>query len=131
MTVVSNRVREYIPLREGRAVGAFFYNGMSVEFDDVLLNHVQIVIVQQFRMQRSFPISWLDALGDGNGRSSLWLTPAVPFYFKFAGSRVPAIELEWLARLTVSANSSAGLVVMDRNGRPIRAAHVVKPGQRH
>jgi len=103
-------------------VGVFSYEAVSVEFDDVTLTHLQIVIVHQFRHQRSFPISWLDALNDGNGRSSLWLTPGVPFYFKFAGSRVPEIDREWVARLSESATSSAGLIVRDREGRALRAA---------
>jgi hypothetical protein len=102
-------------------VGVFNYEAVSVEFDDVLLTHLQIVIVHQFRHQRSFPISWIDALSDGNGRSSLWLTPGVPFYFKFAGSRVPEIDRDWIARLSESATSSPGLIVTDRAGRAVRA----------
>ena len=102
-------------------MGVFHYEAVSVEFEDVLLTHLQIAIVQQFRHQRSFPMSWLDALNDGNGRSSLWLAPTVPFYFKFAGSRVPEIDVDWVKRLTESAMSSAGLIVMDRTGRPVRA----------
>lgn len=87
---------------------------------------VVVMNAQQFRHQRSFPMSWLDALNDGNGRSSLWLTPEVPFYFKFAGSRVPAIELDWVKRLSESATSSAGLIVTDRTGRPVRAERSVR-----
>jgi hypothetical protein len=112
-------------------VGVFHYEAVSVEFDDVLLTHLQIVIVQQFRHQRSFPVSWLDALSDGNGRSSLWLTPGVPFYFKFAGSRVPEIDTDWIKHLSDSATSSAGLIVTDRAGRPVRAVHSARgPGPR-
>ncbi len=109
-------------------MGTFYYDGVTVEFDDVVLSHLQIVIVQQFRRQRSFPMAWLDALADGNGRSSLWLTPSVPFYCKFAGSKVPAIDPAWIARLTEAAGSGAGLIVVDPSGRPIRATHVTRPG---
>jgi hypothetical protein len=107
-------------------VGALKYEAVTVEFDDVLLTHLHVVIVQQFRHQRSFPMSWLDALNDGDGRSTLWLTPVVPIYFKFVGSKVPEVDPEWIHRLTESSTSSAGLIVTDRAGRPVRAARTVR-----
>ena len=102
-------------------MGTLTYDGMMVEFDDRLLTHLQIVIVQKFRRQESFAMSWLDALSVGDGRSSIWLTPATPLYFKFAGSRVPEVDADWLASLGGSANSSRGLVVVDEHGKPARA----------
>ncbi len=35
----------------------------------------------------------------------------MPLYFKFSGSRVPAINRDWLASLMASANGSQGLIV--------------------
>ncbi|WP_375399484.1 ATP-dependent DNA ligase [uncultured Amnibacterium sp.] len=102
-------------------MGTFIYDGAMIEFDDRLLTHLQIVIMQKFRRQESFAMSWLDALAIGDGRSSIWLTPTTPLYFKFAGSRTPAIDATWLGVLGESANSSRGLVVVDEHGRPARA----------
>jgi hypothetical protein len=58
-----------------------------------------------------WPTFRCDAAIVGDGRSSAWLHPAIPLYFKFAGGRAPIINPQWLAQLTRSANSSQGLVV--------------------
>jgi len=94
---------------------------MSAHFDDRLLAHLQIVIVQKFRRQESFLMSWLDPMSLGDGRSAMWLTPNVPVHFKFFGSRVPAISREWLNTLTESAGSSTGLIVTAEDGSFARA----------
>jgi len=102
-------------------MGSFFYDGAAVHFDDRLLTHLQIVIVQQFRRRESFTMSWLDPLSAGNGRSSIWLHPECEIYFKFSGSRLPAINEDWLRRLTESARSSHGLIVTREDGQVARA----------
>ena len=94
---------------------------MSVEFEDRLLTHLQIVIVQRFRRNEPLLVSWLDALEVGDGRSSLWMTPTLPVYFKFAGSRVPTINTDWLHALTESASSSTGLILTTEEGKLARA----------
>lgn len=98
------------------AMGTLTYDGVVVEFDDRLLAHLQIVIVQKLRCGESFLLSWKDAVSIGNGRSSVWLHPAIPLYFKFWGSRPPTINRQWIAELTASANSAHGLVVFGEDG---------------
>lgn len=102
-------------------MGYFTYDGAIVQFDDRTLAHLQIVIVQQFRRNESFVMSWLDALSVGDGRSSIWLHPTSDIYFKFEGSRFPAINQEWLDALTTSARSSQGLVVRREDGQIARS----------
>jgi hypothetical protein len=102
-------------------VGSLTYDAAVVTFDDRLLTHLQIVIVQQFRRRESFTMSWVDPISVGNGRSSVWLHPACGLYFKFSGSRVPTVNEEWLRRLTESARSSHGLIVTEEDGRLARA----------
>lgn len=97
------------------------YDAATVSFDDRLLTHLQIVIVQQLRRRESFTMSWLDPLASGNGRSSVWLHPGCDLYFKFSGSRVPSLNEEWLQRLTESARGSQGLIVTLEDGRLARA----------
>jgi len=106
-------------------VGSLTYDAATVSFDDRLLTHLQIVIVQQFRRRESFTMSWLDPMSTGNGRSSVWLHPACDLYFKFSGSRVPALNEDWLLRLTESARSSHGLIVTQEDGRLARAEGLV------
>jgi hypothetical protein len=107
-------------------MGSMAHGNVSVDFEDRLLSHLQIVIVQRFRRNESLVMSWLDAISVGDGRSSLWMTPAMPVYFKFAGSRVPKIDEDWLQRLSESAASSTGLIVTAPNGELARAMGSVR-----
>ncbi|PPH40978.1 ATP-dependent DNA ligase, partial [Rathayibacter sp. AY1C9] len=84
-------------------------SGVEIEFDDRTLTHVQIVIANKLRRRESFFFSWRDDPAVGDGRSSIWLDPSVPLYFKYFGGRVPSINRTWIDLLTVSANSSGGL----------------------
>ena len=93
-------------------MGTLQYDGVLVEFDDRLLAHLQIVIVQKIRRGESFLMSWRDAPETGDGHSAIWIHPAQNLYFKFSGSKTPAINQEWLDQLTLSANSARGLLVM-------------------
>jgi hypothetical protein len=93
-------------------VGTLQYDGVLVEFEDRLLAHLQIVIVQKIRRGESFLMSWRDAAETGDGHSAIWIHPAQNLYFKFSGSKVPNINQEWLDQLTLSANSARGLLVM-------------------
>jgi hypothetical protein len=92
------------------------YDGLSVQFEDRLLAHLHILILQKFRSKQSFVMSWVDGLGAGSGRTVIWLTPDLPIVFKFAGSRLPAIDRNWLAVLSESAESSNGLIVTNERG---------------
>ncbi|WP_233202004.1 ATP-dependent DNA ligase [Cryobacterium sp. Y11] len=92
-------------------MGSLTYDRVVVEFDDRMLAHLQLVIIQKLRRGESFVLSWRDAAVVGDGRSSAWLHPAIPLYFKFSGGHAPTINPNWVAQLTRSANSSQGLVV--------------------
>ena len=107
-------------------MGTLLHGNISIDFEDRLLAHLQIVIVQRFRRNESVVMSWLDALSVGDGRSSLWMTPTMPVYFKFAGSRVPAIDREWLDRLSQSAASSSGLIITAPSGELARSIGSVR-----
>jgi hypothetical protein len=103
-------------------VGTLTYGGSTVEFEDRVLTHLQVVIVQKFRRGESFPMSWLDDVAIGDGRSAMWMTPLVPVFFKFDGSRVPTIDAAWIDRLAQSADSPRGLIVTDAEGALVRAS---------
>lgn len=102
-------------------MGTMRYDGAVVEFDDRLLSHLQIVIMQKFRRGEPFLMSWMNSVSIGNGRSSMWLTPTAPLSFRFAGSRVPQIDRAWLDSLSDSASSSTGLVLTEADGTLSRA----------
>ena len=103
-------------------MGTLTYDEFAVDFDDRVLAHLQVVIVKRFREHRSVLLSWLDSQQTGNGRSSMWMTPHSPAHFRFAGSRSPALDRDWVELLTRNADSGAGLVVVDEQGEPVRSA---------
>jgi hypothetical protein len=102
-------------------MGTMLHGNVAVDFEDRLLAHLQIVVIQRFRRHEPLVMSWLDSLAIGDGRSSIWMTPSLPVYFKFAGSRSPLIDEQWLHRLTESASSSTGLLVTGADGDLARA----------
>jgi hypothetical protein len=87
-------------------MGSISYDGLVVVVDDRTLTHLQIVIVNKLRRGEAFLMSWKDSVEAGSGRSAIWMHPQVLIYFKFDGSRVPAINERWLRELADSAESS-------------------------
>ena len=94
-------------------MGTLQYNGSLVEFDDRLLAHLQIVIVQKIRRGESFLMSWGDRSETGAGHSAIWIHPTHNLYFTFANGGNPRINRAWLSELTNSANSAGGMLVTE------------------
>ena len=92
-------------------MGSLTYDRVVVEIDDRTLAHLQLVIVQKLRRGESFLLSWQDSTSVGSGRSSIWLHPAIPLYFKYVGGQAVALNRQWIEDLSRSANSSSGLVI--------------------
>lgn len=87
-------------------------SSLTVDFEDRVLAHLQLVIGAKLRRGESFFMSWKDDPAIGDGRSTLWLYPSVPLAFKFAGSRPPAVNRAWIEALMLTANSTAGLQIV-------------------
>ncbi|MFD1713330.1 ATP-dependent DNA ligase [Amnibacterium flavum] len=85
---------------------------LTVDFDDRVLAHLQLVIGAKLRRGESFFFLWKDDPQIGDGRSSLWMHPAIPLYFKFVGSRPPSINPEWVNALMLTANSAQGMRIV-------------------
>jgi hypothetical protein len=81
-----------------------------ITFDDRALMHLQIVISTKLRRRESFVFTWTDSVGEGNGRSAIWLDPTSTLYYRYFGSRTPSINRDWIEALMLSANSAGGLV---------------------
>ncbi|MCU1437996.1 MAG: ATP-dependent ligase [Naasia sp.] len=91
-------------------MGKFTYDSnLVVDFDDRVLAHLQLVIGAKLRRNESFYFSWRDDAQIGDGRSTVWLHPAIPVYFKFHGGRSPSINRTWVETLMTQANSAGGL----------------------
>ena len=91
-------------------MGKFTYDSSMVgDFDDRLLAHLQIVIGAKLRRNESFYFSWRDETVAGHGRSTVWMHPGIPLYFKYHGGRPASINQVWIEALMEQANSSAAL----------------------
>jgi len=100
-------------------VGSLTYGqSLSVEFEDRLLGHLQLVIGAKLRRNESFFLSWRDDQRVGDGRTTIWINPALPLVFKYYGSRMPAVNREWLQLLEQSSNSPGGLQIIDEPNSP-------------
>ena len=102
-------------------MGALRYDGTEVEFEDRVLAHLQVVIVQRFLQKRSCLMSWREGVHSGHGRSSIWLAPDIPLGFRYQTSDTPPMDEEWLLSLGKSAESPTGLVVASRDGTLIES----------
>ncbi|WP_460517915.1 DUF7882 family protein [Humibacter antri] len=96
-------------------MGALLYGGSDIEvkFEDRVLAHLQVVIGAKLRRREGFFFTWRDDISVGDGRSSVWIDPAVPLYFRYSGSKAPSINRDWIELLTLSANSTQGLHLMN------------------
>ena len=108
-------------------MGTLTYGGSRIEFEDRLLVHLQVVIVQRFRRGEGFAMSWVRSVAIGSGRSTVWMSPTLPVVFDFEGTRVPSINPEWLHRLTDSAASGTALIVTNEDGTLAQEGPVGRP----
>jgi hypothetical protein len=91
-------------------MGAFIYGGSTtIPVEDRALAHLQLVIYAKLRAHEAFPFSWRDEPGVGDGHGSIWISPGVAVQFKYAGSRDPSVNREWLRQLRELANQPTGL----------------------
>ncbi|MDH6237082.1 ATP-dependent DNA ligase [Cryobacterium sp. CG_9.6] len=81
----------------------------DINFDDRALYHLQVVIVAKLRRGESFTFSWVVDRNGGSGRISIWLDPSSTLSFRYADTRAPVINREWIEALMKSANSTSGL----------------------
>ncbi len=113
-------------------MGTLTYASLHLEFEDRLLQHLQIVIIQKFRRHEAFLMSWKESASAGDGRAAIWLTPNVPISFKFYGSKAPSVNRDWLSSLGRSADSSTGLIVTREDGElALASPDSGQPGTAH
>ena len=84
-------------------------HGIEIDIDDRALAHLQIVITSKLRRGERFSFSWTNALTVGSGRSSVWIDPGIPLYFRYFHGGAAGINREWIDALMGSANSVGGL----------------------
>ena len=102
-------------------MGTLTYDSkLTAQFDDRILAHLQVVIWSKVRRGEQFSFTWTDASRSG-GRTSIWISPNISMAFEFYGSKVPAINRQWVEALNKSANSPAGLQLLPEPSAPPEA----------
>ena len=92
-------------------MGSLLYGnpGIEISFDDRALMHLQVVITAKLRRRESFLFTWTNSADASSGRSSIWLDPRSVILYRFAGSRTPTLNRDWIQALMTSANSAGGM----------------------
>ncbi|MBF4460952.1 MULTISPECIES: ATP-dependent DNA ligase [unclassified Rathayibacter] len=95
-------------------MGRLIYDStLEADFDDRLLAHLQIVIGSKLSRNESFYFSWKDSQAVGDGRTSIWLHPAIPLRFKYHGGRAPNINPDWIRQLLADSHTAHGLRISE------------------
>lgn len=105
-------------------MGTLYYGDARtpIEIDDRALAHVKFVILSKLRRNEGFGFSWTKGLGEGSGRSTIWLSPSIPLQFDFNGNRAPSLNRAWLEALTQQAATSGGLTLVEEPTTEIPSA---------
>lgn len=95
----------------GRAHVGFLIYGSELQripFADVLLAHLQAVAAVKLRRDESYFMSWDDD-GKPQERRALWMDRGIVLRFNYTAPVRPALDVQVVERLVVSAGSSGGL----------------------
>ncbi|MDF2664359.1 MAG: hypothetical protein K0R81_209 [Microbacterium sp.] len=104
-------------------MGTIIYgSSTTVHIEDRALAHLKVVISTKLRRGESFTLSWRHPDEEPRGRSTLWLHPAIPLRFVFDDAEPTRLSREWIERLSESANSSGGIMLVAEDIAPSRDA---------
>ena len=90
-------------------MGTLTYDStITAEFDDRLLNHLQVVIWSKLRRGEHFAFTFSEQAAPAK-RTSVLCGPTIPMAFQFDTADPIELNPGWVKVLTRSANSAAGL----------------------
>lgn len=104
-------------------MGTLFYGDdqTPLAFEDRVLAHLRAVMSVKLRRGESFTVSWTHPSGQRPGRSTIWVSAAIPLRYVFDEPEPITLNPAWVRRLAESANSSGGIqVVPEPPTRPHR-----------
>lgn len=102
-------------------MGTLKYDGTTTDFEDRVLAHVQLAVVQKLRRQESFSLAWLGPQA-GGGRTAIWLHPAANITFHYSNPVIGPIDRAWADKLIVAASTPGGMFVVDEEGKPVSSS---------
>lgn len=94
-------------------MGYLYYgtDPQATEIPDRILAHLRVVATTKLRRGESFTLTWRHPEGAPEGKTSLWIQPAIPLKFVFGSAEPEQLDPEWLHTLADAANTSNGLTL--------------------
>ncbi|WP_396667644.1 hypothetical protein [Microbacterium sp. R86528] len=98
-------------------MGTIYYGGSAtpIHIDDRTLAHLKVVIATKLRRDESFTVTWPHPEDQPRGRSTIWLHSSIPMRFVFDNPEPEDLSREWIDKLSLSANSSGGILLVAEN----------------
>lgn len=97
-------------------MGKLVYGSVTFDLDDRLLAHLQVIVGMKLRRSENFFVSWRNPSEVGSGRQSVWIDNGQHLAFIYEGSRIPAVNREWVETMSASAHTNFGLQLTDELG---------------
>lgn len=85
----------------------------EIEIEDRVLAHVQAVVIAKLRRGESFAFNWTAQPDLGNGRTTVWIHPAIFLEFTFLTAPHPPLNRAWIEELLATANSGPRFELVD------------------
>jgi len=105
-------------------MGTLHYDGKAFPMDDRVLVHLQVVMSMKLRRNENFFLLWRNSASAGGGRNAIWIDNGVPIFCEYDGSRLPAINRDWIETLAGSASTNFGLQITEEGTLvPLNSPH--------
>ena len=111
-------------------MGLLYYGFESqpAEMPDRVLAHLKLVATTKLRRGESFTVTWRHTNAGAEGRTSLWMQPAIPLRFVFEASEPETLDPEYLHTLANAANSVNGIVLEWESPHSVESADAAHAG---
>jgi hypothetical protein len=83
----------------------------SIQIPDRLLAHLKVAMTTKLRRGESFTLSWKLGEDGGDGRTTLWLHPAIDLRFVFDAADPESLDIELLQDLVRQADTNSGITL--------------------
>ncbi|MFC4222489.1 DUF7882 family protein [Lysinibacter cavernae] len=98
-------------------MGRLTYGTNEFEFDDCLLAHLKVVVIQKLRRKETFLLSWSNHDDSGaclDGRHAIWLTDGIQLYFHVEQSEKFSLNRRLLDYMVGQSHSPDGLILDEK-----------------
>lgn len=94
-------------------MGSLYYGNVDepIVMPDRVLAHLAAVATTKLRRSESFVVSWKGTEADGQGRTTLWLQPAIPLRFVYDQAEALPLNPATLREMADQATSNGGILL--------------------